>query len=220
MNTLRTQTMELTPCAALAARDAVAFPDERLLLAQLRQGDDQAYEVFVRQQSSRMLAVARRMLTCESDASDAVQDAFVSAFKAIGSFAGESSLGTWLHRILINVCLMKLRSRSSRRTVSIDDLLPAFDETGHHLRSPARWHATPAEILGRAELCAQVRHLIDQLPEAFRSVLLLRDIEELDTEQTAEMLGISTGAVKVRLHRARQALRTLLEPLLQADERS
>lgn len=217
MNASRAHAMDLTSCGALSGHDNAAFPGEQLLLAQLREGDERAYDLLVRQQSGRMLAVARRMLGCESDANDAVQDAFVSAFKAIGSFAGESSIGTWLHRILTNACLMKIRSRGSRQTISIDDSLPAFDETGHHVRSISRWHATPDELLARSEMCTQVRQLIDQLPDAFRIVLVLRDIEELDTDQTAKALGISTGAVKVRLHRARQALRTLLEPLIEYD---
>lgn len=219
MNAVRSHTMDSTPRGASPTGDVATLRDEQSLLAQLRHGEAGAYELLVREQSGRMLAVARRMLGCESDANDAVQDAFVSAFKAIGSFAGESSIGTWLHRILTNVCLMRLRSRGTRLTVSIDELLPTFDHTGHHIRSVARWTAAPHELVERSEICAKVRELIDQLPDPHREVLILRDIEELDTETTADVLCISTGAVKVRLHRARQALRALLEPLVERDGR-
>ncbi|HEY4308793.1 MAG TPA: sigma-70 family RNA polymerase sigma factor [Pirellulales bacterium] len=199
-----------------AAADTVAEPwnEEKRLLGQLREGNAAAYEILVRQQSGRMLAVARRMLMCESDAHDAVQDAFLSAFKSIKTFTGDSSIGTWLHRIVVNACLMKLRSRNGRSYVSIEDLLPAFDATGHHVRRVSKWTASPDELLARSELCSQVRAIIEGLPDSHRSVLWLRDIEEIDTEHTAEILDISPGAVKVRLHRARQALRALLEPLV------
>ncbi len=114
---------------------------------------------------------------------------------------------------MVNSCLAKLRSKSRSRAVPIDDLLPTFDETGHHTRPVRSWEGQPLALLTREETRNQVKACIDQLPEPYRTVLLLRDIEELDTEETALQLGIAPGAVKTRLHRARQALRTLLEPL-------
>jgi RNA polymerase sigma-70 factor (ECF subfamily) len=193
--------------------------DEAELLARLRAGDARACEAFVRQHGGRMLAVARRLLRSEEDCADAVQDAFVAAFRSLHSFEGQSSLGTWLHRIVVNTCLMKLRSRSRKRDVPIDDLLPTFDETGYHSQPIRPWGDQALARLTRAETCAQVRACIDELPEPYREVLLLRDIEELDTEQTAQHLGINPGAVKTRLHRARQALRTLLEPVVLGEAR-
>jgi RNA polymerase sigma-70 factor (ECF subfamily) len=164
-----------------------------------------------------MLAVARRFLRCEDDAADAVQDALLAAFRSLDKFAGHSSLGTWLHRIVVNACLMKLRVQSRKRAVPIDDLLPTFDESGHHTRPIHPWAEPALSRLLREESRHQVRVCIDRLPERYRTVLLLRDIEELDTEQTAQRLGIAPGAVKTRLHRARQALRTLLEPLVHTE---
>lgn len=192
--------------------------DESAWLAQVRRGDEAACEEFVRRHGGQMLAVARRFLHCEQDAEDAVQDAFLSAFRSIREFAGSSRIGTWLHRIVVNCCLMKLRSAKSRPATSIENLLPTFDETGHHARRVSAWETPPPERLHAAELCARVRACIDELPEPYRVVLLLRDIEDLDTQDTAEALAISPAAVKVRLHRARQALRTLLEPFFVADE--
>jgi RNA polymerase sigma-70 factor (ECF subfamily) len=171
----------------------------------------------VRRHAGTLLAVARRFLSCEADSADAVQDAFVSAFQSLDTFAGNAQLSTWLHRIVVNHCLMKLRQRKRRRTVSLDGLLPAFDETGHHSRPVPAWAQPPEARLSQAETRAQVRACIDRLPEPYRAVLLLRDIEERDTDETAELLGLSRAAVKTRLHRARQALRTLLEPLLVSE---
>src|SRR5262245_46119317 len=101
--------------------------DEALLLCRIRAGDEDACATLVRQNAGRMLAVARRFLRCEEDRADAVQDAFLSAFRALDSFEGQSTLATWLHRILVNVCLMKLRSRSHRYSQALDELLPRFD---------------------------------------------------------------------------------------------
>lgn len=190
--------------------------DESELLQALRAGEEPAYERLVRRYGGAMLAVARRFLRCDEDAADAVQEGFVSAFRSIHGFAGDSKIGTWLHRIVVNACLMKLRAGKSRPAVSIESLLPTFDETGHHASRIYDWIA-PSDRLEADELRATVRRCIDELPEPYRVVLLLRDIEELNTQETAERLGISEPAVKVRLHRARQALRTLLDPTFRAD---
>lgn len=198
-----------------ATPDTSAFDsasDEARLVERIRHGDESACEALVRLHAGRMLAVARRLLRSEEDSADAVQDAFLSAFRSIGSFAAQSGLGTWLHRIVVNASLMKLRSRSRRRDVPLDDLLPTFDETGHHTARVRPWPEQAPVLAIREETRAQVRECIERLPESHRTVLLLRDVEELDTEQTARLLGINPGAVKTRLHRARQALRTLLEP--------
>jgi RNA polymerase sigma-70 factor (ECF subfamily) len=188
------------------------------LLARVRVGDERACEALVRRHSGRMLAVARRFLRSEEDSADAVQDAFLSAFRSLDSFEGSSALGTWLHRIVVNASLTRLRARSRSREVRIDDLLPTFDESGHH-RLPVRPREDQGLVrLTRAETHAHVRACIDRLPEPYREILVLRDIEELDTDQTAQQLGINPGAVKTRLHRARQALRTLLEPVVLGEE--
>jgi RNA polymerase sigma-70 factor, ECF subfamily len=187
-------------------------------VARLRAGDEEASAALVRKYGGRLLAVARRFLRCEEDSADAVQEAFLAAFRYLDQFEGNSSLGTWLHRIVVNACLTKLRAQSRSRAVPIDDLLPTFDETGHHSQPVRPWGEEPLSHLTREETRIQVRACIDRVPEPYRTVLLLRDIEELNTDQTAEQLGITAGAVKTRLHRARQALRTLLEPLFRPEE--
>src|SRR5262249_33699359 len=191
------------------ARDG---PDESSLLAGLRSGEGWAYEALVRAFGGRLLLVARRFLRNEDDARDALQDAFLSAFRGIDRFAGEARLSTWLNRIVINAALMKLRKRQRQPERPIDELLPQFLEDGHRAHPTAGWRATPADDAQRQETLALVRDAIDQLPDTYRTVLLLRDIEELDTGECARLLGVTVGVVKTRLHRARQALRTLLDP--------
>ena len=184
------------------------------LLARLRAGDDDAFAVLVRSHSGRLLAAARRLLRNDEDAADAVQEAFLSAFRSIDRFSGAARLSTWLHRIVINAALMKLRSGSRRPETSIDDLLPRFDADGHFIDEVHGWSESTDDLLERREARLAVQRCIGQLPESYRTVLMLRDIEDLDTEEVAEMLSITANAAKIRLHRARQALRTLLERTL------
>jgi RNA polymerase sigma-70 factor (ECF subfamily) len=187
-------------------------PDEAYLLDRLRAGDEEAFAACVRAHCGRLLLVARRILANEEDAHDAVQDAFLSAFKEIGRFEGRSRLGTWLHRITVNAALIRRRKRQRHPERSIEDLLPHFGEGEHQIDPPVPWKETSDTISQRQESRELVRRCIDQLPENYRTVLLLRDIEGLDTEETAQMLDTSPGVVKTRLHRARQALRALLDP--------
>lgn len=188
-------------------------PTEAALLAALRAGNDAAFETLVREFGGRMLSVARRILANDEDARDAVQEAFLSAFKSLASFDGRAKLGTWLHRIVVNAALMKLRTKRRHPEKPIDDLLPTYKPDGHQQVPAGRWRSDELHAAERAEIREQVRQKIDHLPESYRTVLVLRDIEELDTETVAEMLALSVSAVKVRLHRARQALRTLLDPV-------
>lgn len=186
------------------------------LLARLRAGEEDAYRQLVREQTPALLRVATRLLRSEDEARDAVQDAFVAAFRALPRFRGESRLGTWLYRIAINAALARLRSRASADEVSLDALLPRFLEDGHAAEPSLPWPADAGPE--RREVRERVRAAIDQLPESYRTVVLLRDIEELTTDEAARALGISPGAVKVRLHRARQALRALLDPWMRGEQ--
>jgi len=182
------------------------------LVDRLRAGDEDAYATVVRTMGGRMLAVARRFLHDEDLARDAVQDAFLSAFRAIHAFDGDAQLATWLHRIVVNAALMQLRTRRRKPEQSIEPMLPAFAEDGHHATRPVvAWTASAEEALLRGETRARVRAAIAGLPDRYRTVLLLRDIEERSTREAADLLGITENALKLRLHRARQALGTRLQ---------
>jgi RNA polymerase sigma-70 factor (ECF subfamily) len=191
-------------------------PDHELVEA-LRAGSASAFEELVRQHGGRLLSVARRLLGSEEDARDAVQETFLNAFRSIGRFAGDSLLSTWLHRIVVNVSLMKLRRRKRKPEESLDHLLPAFKEDGHFEERFDSGSEPADERLARKEVQVAVRAAIDQLPEHYRTVLLLRDIEGMGTADVADKLEITPNAVKLRLHRARQALRTLLAPHLRGN---
>jgi RNA polymerase sigma-70 factor (ECF subfamily) len=196
------------------ATAAPTFDNEPQLVAALRRGDERAYEELVRRSSGRMLSTARRILGDEEDARNVVQDSFLSAFRSIDRFAGDSQITTWLHRIVVNMSLMRLRSRRRHPETPIEELLPHFDgEDGH--RRPSELADLAARDAGseldRNALRRHVRDCISELPESYRTILVLRDLEEQSTEEVAESLGLTEGNVKTRLHRARQALKTLLE---------
>ncbi|MDA7946272.1 MAG: sigma-70 family RNA polymerase sigma factor [Hyphomicrobiaceae bacterium] len=190
------------------------MPSEEELLFRLKQGEERAAEEFVWANSGWMLSVARRYMMDEALAEDCVQEAFMRAFDKIETFEGRSKLKSWLYRILVSTALMKIRSRQQRDEYPIDDLLPKFDEFGCRIKASWSMVATPAEIFESTEIHDLVKRKIEELPENLRIVLLLRDIEELSTVEAAALLNVTEGTLKARLHRARAALKSLLEPVL------
>ena len=196
---------------------------ETHLLAGLRAKDEKAFEQLVERYSSRLFSVTHRLLQNEEDAQDAVQDTFLSAFRSIDSFAGQAQFSTWLHRVACNAALMKLRTQRRKR----EDLLDTESilDTACRTEAGSNWQEsqTPQEpidqILHRQEIRTMVHACIADLPDTYRTVVLLRDIEELNTAETALRLGTSPTAVKLRLHRARKALRTLLSTRLSEQAR-
>jgi RNA polymerase sigma-70 factor, ECF subfamily len=171
----------------------------------------------------RMLAVARWL--CGSEAEEAVREAVETAREKIATFRGPTPMGTWLHRITVNSCLARLRKRGARPTRRIEDLLPKFTEAGEHaggvvglgggetgLRGGETGLGGGETGLAMGELRSLVREKLAELPDSYRVVLVLRDIERLDTAETARLLEISESSVQTRLHRARLALLTLMRP--------
>ena len=187
--------------------------DEAALLARLEAGEEAAFVELVERYGPRLVAVAKRYVGGDDAAQDCVQEAFVAALGALDRFEGRSSLATWLHRITVNAALQWRRRRAGRDEVDIEDWLPTFDADGF-LEGPHTSTARDAEdLLGEAHVRREVRAAIDRLPADYRNVLLLRDIEGLSIKEAAEMLEISEANTKVRLHRARTALKKQLEPL-------
>mgnify|MGYP001824463886 CR=1 FL=1 len=177
-----------------------------------------ATENFVRSNTGWMLAVARRIVLDAATAEDVVQEAFSNIFSSLKSFQGNSSLKTWMHRIVVNQALMALRKRRRRNEHPIEELLPQFDGYGCRIDEPSMLShlaQTPEALLLSSDRRQQVLASIDRLPDSYRVVLMLRDIEELSTSEVAEMTGLTEANVKVRLHRARAALKKLLSPLFE-----
>ncbi len=177
-------------------------------MARLKAGDQAAYAQLVEEQAARIYRLALRMMGNEADAEDVLQETFLSAFRSIDSFEERSSLSTWLYRIATNAALMRLR-RKEPEQVSVDEPLERDD--GDLLpRQFFDFCCLPEDDLLRDEARAEMLRAIEELPATLRSVFVLRDIEGLSTEETANALDLSISAVKSRLMRARLKLRERL----------
>jgi RNA polymerase sigma-70 factor (ECF subfamily) len=161
-----------------------------------------------------MLKLATSILRDPQDAQDAVQNAFEQAFKGIDQFDGRSTIKTWLHRITVNASLMNLRSENKHEAISIETLMPTFDEYGCRVGDDLGKLTSVEKIVSNERACQGVFDAVNQLPDEYRIVLLLRDVEGYSTAEVADCMEISVTNAKVRLHRGRAALKKLLEPLL------
>ena len=182
--------------------------DESALVAKAREGDAAAYNQLVNQYSNKIFRLAKHITQNDEDAEDVLQETFLKGFEHLGDFQGQSKFYTWIVRIAVNESLMKLRKRKSDRTVPLDEPLDTGEDTV--VREIAVWDENPEQQYSREELGQILDEAVQSLRPVFRTVFVLRDIEELSTEETAEALGISVPAVKSRLLRARLQLREKL----------
>ena len=182
--------------------------DESALIAQSREGDAEAYGQLVRRYQGKIFRLAQHITQNREDAEDVLQETFLKAYEHLDQFQGNSKFYTWIVRIAVNQSLMKLRRRKNDKSVSMDDAI----DTGEDMivREIAAWDENPEERLSREEVGGILDSAIESLEPPYRSVFVLRDIEELSTEDTAEALGLSVPAVKSRLLRARLQLREKL----------
>jgi RNA polymerase sigma-70 factor (ECF subfamily) len=182
--------------------------DESELVARARGGDAEAYNELVGRYERKIFRLAKHITQNDEDAEDVLQETFLKAYEHLPDFQGQSKFYTWLVRIAVNESLMKLRKRKSDRTVPLDEPVDTGEDTV--TREIAVWEENPEERYSRDELAQILDEAVQSLKPAFRTVFVLRDIEELSTEETAEALGISIPAVKSRLLRARLQLREKL----------
>lgn len=206
--------MEVTtrpPAAAVTPADDDGVDDAALVAGLLRQ-DPRACETLVRTYGGRVMSAIRRYLRNPDDAADVFQDTFIQVMKSIDRFEGRSRLWYWVRGIAVKLALLKLRQQRRRRETSFEDLLPQYDETEHRIL-PDSPRSTADEVES-GDVGQTVRDAIAELPESYRTILVLRDFEGYSTQETADLLGIQANTAKVRLHRARMALRTLLDGLL------
>ena len=185
-----------------------AVSDELALVQAAKQGDVGAFEQLVKRYDRNIFRIAQHITQNREDAEDVVQDAFLKAYENLDQFQGNSKFYTWLVRIAVNESLMKLRRRKTSKTVSMDEDVET--EEGSMPREFADWSPNPEQQYGQSELSDILRKTIQGLPASFRTVFVLRDVEGLSTEETAEMLDLSIPAVKSRLLRARLQLRERL----------
>ena len=190
-----------------ATTEAGVF-DESQLVAKAREGDLAAFNELVQRYDRKIFRLAKHITQNDEDAEDVLQETFLKAFEHLGDFQGQSKFYTWIVRIAVNESLMKLRKRRSDRTVPLDEPVDTGEDT--MVREIAVWEENPEQKYSREEMAKILEEAVDTLRPAFRTVFVLRDIEELSTEETAEALGISIPAVKSRLLRARLQLREKL----------
>ena len=193
--------------------------DDAALAASVASGDPAAFELLMRRHNRRLYRLARAALRDDADAEDALQEAYLRAFKAIGRFRGESSLATWLSRLVLHECLDRLRREGRRRDIAqmvSTDADERVEQESMNDRSP---DGTPHDLAERAEVRALLERKLDELPEAFRTVFVLRGVEELDVSEVAQCLGIPEATVRSRFFRARSLLRGSLARDLDLAER-
>jgi RNA polymerase sigma-70 factor (ECF subfamily) len=184
------------------------------LIERLRAQDASVLEVLMTQYTTRVYRVAFGITRSHADAEEVVQDVFLTLVRKIDSFEGRSALGTWLYRVAANAALIKRRGKRTEREVNLEDYLPPFKADGHRDGDRtlllADWSATPEAELLSGEARQVIEDGLALLPDHYRAILVLRDVEELSNEEVAAILGESVASVKSRLHRARMALREVL----------
>lgn len=186
--------------------------DESVLVSGAKAGNYAAFEELVNRYEKKIYRLGMNITGSPEDAEDVLQDTFLKAFEHLPEFREDSRFYTWIVRIAVNEALMKLRKRRSSKEVPFEE---TEDQEGEVLvRDYADWRPNPEQTLAREEMEQVLRNAIQALPPGFRTVFYLRDVEGLDTHETAQLLNVSTGAVKARLFRARLRLREELSKVL------
>jgi RNA polymerase sigma-70 factor (ECF subfamily) len=189
---------------------ALAGLTDEVLVERVRSKDVAAFEELLGRYENKLYRLAMRFVRNENDAQEILQDAFLSAWRNLPGFEGRAQFGSWMYRVTVNAALMFLRARSRHPEVMLDDVEPAIlhkaaEQSVHG--SSEDWSQRPDEQLQSEELRRHIQDAADALPEGLRTVFLVRDVEGMSTEETAELLGMTLPAVKTRLHRARLAMR-------------
>ena len=191
-----------------AMSSPIEIDDEAAIVAQARLGDAKAFSELLRRYEGKIFRLALHITQNREDAEDVLQEAFLKAYEHLDQFQGQSKFYTWIVRIAVNQALMKLRKRKSDRSVSLDETIDTGEDTV--AREIAAWDENPEQQYSREEINQILSSAIDGLAPIYRAVFVLRDVDDLSTEETAEALELSVPAVKSRLLRARLQLRDKL----------
>ena len=186
--------------------------DEAQIIASILAGNTHEFHELIRPHERSVYVMALSLLQNEADAEDAAQEAFLKAFRNLANFRGDAKFSTWLISITLNEARSRLRSRKNVKIESLDESPDGQDQVSPALLRD--WREIPSEALERKEIRLLLQHAVADLPSIYREVFLLRDVEELSVNESAEVLGITVASVKVRLHRARIMLQKKLVPQL------
>jgi RNA polymerase sigma-70 factor, ECF subfamily len=197
---------------------AERWKDDEVLLERLRKGSPDAVNELLHLFQGKIFNLAMSILKNESDAEEATQDVFMTVIRKADTFKGNSALYSWMYRICVNTCLMRLRGKRRSETVSIEEFMPVFTDEGMHASPMDDWSKEVERKALNEELGQMIRKFTDQLSEKYKVVFILGDVEGLSNEETAQILGLTVPAVKSRLHRARLYLREQLSRYLQEGQ--
>ena len=189
---------------------AERWKEDEVLLERLRKGSPESVSELLRLFQGKIFNLAMSILKNESDAEEATQDVFMTVIRKADTFKGNSALYSWMYRICVNTCLMRLRGKRRNDTVSIEEFMPVFTDEGMHASPMDDWSKEVERKALNEELGQMIRKFTDQLSEKYKVVFVLSDVEGLSNEETAQILGLTVPAVKSRLHRARLYLREQL----------
>ncbi|HEX9191298.1 MAG TPA: sigma-70 family RNA polymerase sigma factor [Candidatus Deferrimicrobiaceae bacterium] len=193
---------------------AERWKEDEVLLERLRKGSPEVVGELLHLFQGKIFNLAMSILKNESDAEEATQDVFMTVIRKADTFKGNSALYSWMYRICVNTCLMRLRGKRRNDTVSIEEFMPVFTEEGMHASPMDDWSKEVERKALNEELGQMIRKFTDQLSEKYKVVFILSDVEGLSNEETAHILGLTVPAVKSRLHRARLYLREQLSRYL------
>jgi RNA polymerase sigma-70 factor (ECF subfamily) len=197
-----------TPPQARAVGPLPAAATDAELVARAQAKDFAAFEELLDRYEDKVFRLAYRFVRNETEAQEILQDTFLSIWRKLGTFKGDAQFSSWLYRVAANAALMRLRAQRRHPEISTEELPVGFlDNNGQLPAAGENWARRPDDQLQSEELRDHIQQAVDALPELYRTVFLIRDVEGLSTEETAEVLGISVPTVKTRLHRARIALR-------------
>lgn len=206
MKTLATAAEQ--PIVKAVEQEGAAGTDDRELVEGLKRGDQNCFMEILQRYSEKVHNLAMRIARNQEDAEEIIQDVFITVFRKINKFEGKSAFSSWLYRITVNTAFMKLRKRKQTIAVSLEDINPSVKESWVSERRDA---SDIGYMTSRHELQQELEAAISRLPEEYRAIFILRDVDGLSNEEVGEVLTLSVPAVKSRLHRARLMLRKKLQ---------
>lgn len=196
----------------------VIIDEDAPLVQRAKAGDGDAFEALVKKHHDSVYRLALTMTKNGGDAEEVKQETFLKVYNKLGSFRGDSKFSSWLYRVTANFALMRLRKQRRQPTALLDDLLPQFQETGENERPPSDWSERADRQIENKELGQKIDGAIQQLPEKYRIILVMRDVEGLSNEEISQALGLSVPAVKSILHRSRLFVRNELSKYFDGDK--